>query len=94
MEQWDRDYINLAGPGFIKFGKSGLGALRFGAVEAELDCKVDSRAGEERIEFSFEGHDEADPCSGRGRAEIRSGQLYGKLFIHRGDHSWFKAVRP
>ena len=95
MEQWDLGYIDLDGPGFIKFEKSGSGALRFGAVEADLDCTMESEATQGRLEFSFEGRGfDADPCSGRGWAEVRTGELHGKLFIHRGDHSWFKAVRP
>ena len=93
MEQWDRDYIDLDGPGFIELEKDGFGTLRFGAVEADIDCRTDSRAKEVRVEFSFEGRNDADPCCGRGWAEIRDGKLYGKIFFHRGDESWFKAVR-
>jgi len=93
MEQWAPDYIDLDGPGFIKFEKNGLGTLRFGAVEAGLDCRANSRTQTGHIEFSFEGHNDADPCCGRGWAEIRDGGLYGKIFFHRGDESWFKAVR-
>ncbi len=93
MEQWDRDYIDLEGPGFVEFGKGGLGSLQFGAVEVGLDCRTALRGQDERIEFSFEGHDDADLCSRRGWAEIREGGLYGKLFFHRGDDSWFKAIR-
>jgi hypothetical protein len=92
MEQWDRDYIDLDGPGFIKFERGDSGAMRFGAVEIDLDCSSDATA--ERIEFSFEGHNDADPCSGRGWAEIRNGQLCGMIFIHGGDKSWFEAIRP
>jgi hypothetical protein len=94
MEQWARDYIDLEGPGFIKFERSGGGTLRFGAVEADLDCKAEERKGQVRIEFSFEGRNDADPCFGRGWAEIRNEELDGELFIHHGDRSWFKAVRP
>jgi len=94
MEQWDRDYIDLDGPGFIKFDKGDSCAMRFGAVEADLDCSLDQWAGRERIEFSFEGHNDADPCSGRGWAEVRKGELYGMIFFYRGDKSWFKGVRP
>ncbi len=71
MEQWDRDYIDLDGPGFIELEKCGVGTLRFGAVEANLDCRTDSRAKEARVEFSFEGRNDTDPCCGRGWAEIR-----------------------
>ena len=93
MEQWDRDYIDLDGQGLISFEKDGLGTLRFGAVEVGLDYRTDPRAKERRIEFSFEGYNDADPCSGRGWAEIRDGGLFGRIFFHRGDESWFKAIR-
>jgi len=60
MELWDKDYVDLEGPGFIKFDKGGNGHFRFGAVQGDLDCRVENYAGTERIEFSWEGNNEAD----------------------------------
>ncbi len=52
MELWDKDYIDLEGPGFIKFDKGGNGHFRFGAVQGDLDCRVENYAEIERIEMA------------------------------------------
>ena len=93
MEQWDLDYIDLEGPGCIRFAADDVGELQFGAVHAELDCRVVTSDTLLRIEFSWSGDSEGDPVSGRGWAEARDGGLYGHLYFHLGDDSWFKAVR-
>ena len=94
MEQWDRDFIDLVVPGHITFQKNGDGSFQFGAVEGWLDCRVETVEGVERIEFSWQGTDEMDPVCGRGWATVRNGELYGRLYIHGGDDSWFRAQRP
>jgi hypothetical protein len=94
MELWDKDYIDLEGPGFIKFDKGGNGHFRFGAVQGDLDCRVENYAEIERIEFSWEGNNDADPACGRGWAVLRNGTLHGRLLFHRGDESSFRATRP
>ena len=93
MEQWDRDYIDLVVPGYIEFEKDNLGSFQFGTVQGGLDCRLETGAECERVEFSWEGVNDNDPGSGRGWAELRDGQLYGRLYIHCGDDSWFKARR-
>lgn len=45
----------------------------------------------QRLEFSWDGNAEMDNVNGRGWAEIRDGELYGKLYFYGGDKSWFKA---
>ena len=37
--------------------------------------------------------DEMDPASGRGWAVIENGELRGRIFIHLGDDSMFRARR-
>ena len=93
MEQWDREYIDLVVPGYIEFEKDNLGSFQFGTVQAGLDCRVETGGEHERVEFSWEGVNDNDPGSGRGWAELRSGELYGRLYVHCGDDSWFKAQR-
>ncbi len=93
MEQWDREYIDLVVPGYIQFEKSNLGSFQFGTVQGGLDCRLETIEGRVRIEFSWEGMNDNDPGSGRGWAELRDPGLYGRLYIHCGDDSWFKA-RP
>ena len=93
MEQWDKDYIDLVVPGFISIDEDGTGSFKFGMVEAEIDCKVESFAGTEQLEFSFEGHDEGDPVSGRGWVRIDGDTMMGHIYFHLGDDSGFSAKR-
>ena len=92
-EIWDEDYINLVRPGQIKISKNGIGSLRFGTVQAELDCKTNQIGEDERIEFTFEGSDEGDSCLGRGWATIDGSEMKGRIYFHLGDDSGFKAVK-
>ena len=66
MEQWDKDFIDLTGEGRVTFDKKNRGELHFGAVDCDLDCRIERVGGQERIEFSFVGMDEGDEVSGRG----------------------------
>ena len=93
MEQWDREYIDLVVPGYIEFEKNNLGSFQFGTVQGELDCRIETVDGRQRIEFSWEGMDDNDPGSGRGWAELQDAELYGRFYIHCRDDSWFKAER-
>jgi hypothetical protein len=80
MERWDRDYIDLVVPGFISIGDDGLGSFRFGVVEAEIDYRIESNVGTDRLEFSFEGVDEGNPVSGRGWARVIGNTMNGLSF--------------
>ena len=93
MEVWDQDFVDLVVPGYIKFDKEFMGKFQFGAVVGHMDCRLETIGSESRIEFSWDGEDENDPATGRGWAAINDGQLFGRLFIHLGDDSWFKAVK-
>lgn len=93
MEQWDRDYIDLEVPGFIRFAGDNLGGFQFGAAQGELDYRVVESASPPRIEFSWSGHCDSDPASGRGWAEVRKDKLFGHLYFHLGDESWFRAEK-
>lgn len=94
MELWDREAIDLLGPGFIRFGSGGMGEFRFCAVLGWMDCRFGERDGQPLVEFSWAGDDDADAACGRGWAVIeRDGTLQGRLFIHQGDDSAFTATR-
>ena len=93
MELCDEDYIDMVGTGQIKIRKNGIGSLRFGAVEATLDCKTDRIGEAERLEFTFEGSDEGDPCSGRGWMKIKGSEMNGRIYFHLGDDSGFTALK-
>jgi len=93
MDVWDQEYVDLVAPGFIKFAKDNLGEFRFGTVRGFLDCRIEAYGDENRIEFSWDGENDSDPGHGRGWAAIRGGQLFGHLYIHMCDDSWFKAEK-
>jgi hypothetical protein len=93
MEMWDKDYIDMEGPGEINFGKRNGGSFRFGAVEADLDSRVSPSADGLRLDFSWAGSDEMDPVFGRGWAILKGDELHGHLFFHRGDDTSFRAIR-
>jgi hypothetical protein len=91
MEVWDQDFVDLEVPGHFTFEKDEMGYFQFGLVQGELDCRVESGDREPRIEFSWEGQDETDPACGRGWAEIEKDELRGRIFIHMGEDSEFRA---
>jgi hypothetical protein len=93
MEAWDQEYVNMEVQGHFTFKKDGLGDFQFGLVQGEMDCRIETVGGKERIEFSWEGQAELDPASGRGWAMIENGELRGRIFIHLGDDSTFRARR-
>jgi hypothetical protein len=68
-------------------------SFQFGTVCGWLDCRIERLGDNERIEFSWEGSNDTDPGCGRGWALIRSGELHGRLYIHAGDDSSFRAQR-
>ena len=93
MDCWDADYINLVVPGYIRIDRDGRGFMQFGAVEADLDCRVEDVADIERLEFTFQGFDEGDPISGSGWGTVSGSEMTGQIFIHQGDESGFKAAK-
>ncbi|TNC21449.1 hypothetical protein FG385_28440 [Amycolatopsis alkalitolerans] len=93
MDVWDRDAIDLVGPGFIEFTDDATGQFGFIAVHGWMDCRTVNRDGRARIEFSWDGDDEGDQVSGRGWAVVNDDRtLEGHVFIHMGDDSGFRAV--
>lgn len=88
MELWDREFIDLLGPGHIAFDDEGGGAFRFGAVSGLLECSYAKAS----IHFTWEGNDEMDDASGDGYAELQdNGSLNGTIAFHQGDESDFIA---
>ena len=91
MEVWDKEFIDLNGPGYLAVEEDGTGSLNFGAVETDMDFRVESVGGLERLEFSFEGEDEGDPVSGRGWAKVVGPEMNGRIYFHMGEDSAFFA---
>ncbi len=93
MGMWDPDDLDLVVPAHITLELDGLGSLEFIAVSADVDYRLVDRNGKEAIEFSWEGEQEFDRCSGRGWGTLEGERLEGMLYFHRGDESEFIATR-
>jgi len=92
MDLWDLDALDLVGPAYIQFDRQGSGEFGFIAVTGWLDCRHTSTDGRPSVEFSWEGHDDNDRASGRGRASLQEdGSLSGHIYFHMGDDSGFAA---
>jgi hypothetical protein len=89
MDLWDDETLDLVAPAVLEI-RGDKGEMRFIAVVAWLDIRYDARVGAPIAEFSWEGVDEDDPCSGRGWvAPGTAGRLVGHVFFHNGDDSGF-----
>ncbi len=77
MGQWDMDYIDMESPGCIVIDNNGRGQIHFGAVEVEIDYRLEPSGETVRLGFSFEGNDECDRVSGRGWALVDGEEMTG-----------------
>ena len=93
MSSWDRDFIDLVAPGHLTVKANGTGKFAFGAIEAEIDCRIEKSADQERLAFSFAGWDEGDEVNGRGWAVADGNRIEGWFSFHLGDESTFKAEK-
>jgi hypothetical protein len=92
MSGWDRDAIDLVGPGFIEFTRDGTGQFGFIAVSGQLDGRPVERDGRTGVDFTWTGVDEGDQVSGRGWAVLADDEtIEGHLYFHLGDDSSFRA---
>ena len=93
MSMWGCDFIDLVAPGHLTVKRDGTGTFAFGAVEAEVDCRVEKHGDKEILAFSFAGWNEGDDVSGRGWAVANGNNMEGWFGFHFGDDSTFKAER-
>ena len=95
MEAWDLDYIDLVVPGSSSSRLKATGSWDPSNSGPSLVGSTAPRQvdGSTFIEWSWEGHSDADPGCGRGWATLVNGELVGRLFIHGGDDSAFKAIK-
>lgn len=96
MEVWGQKYIDLVVPGHITFEMEDdhlMGSFQFGTVTGWMDCRVLEMSDGPIVEWSWEGHNDADPACRRGRAHLEDGKLTGRLFSHASDDSAFEAVK-
>jgi len=92
LQGFDAEYVDLCGPAKLKISTRGTGRMNFGAVEVELDCKMDD-LDQRALRFSFEGGDEGDAICGRGYCLIEGDEMVGRIFRHLSDDFGFKAKR-
>jgi hypothetical protein len=92
LKEYDADYVDLCGPAKVKISTRGTGQINFGAIEAEIDCKMDE-LDERVLRLSFEGEDEGDHFIGRGYCLVEGDDMTGRLFRHFGDQFSFRATR-
>src|SRR5687768_2008376 len=81
------------GPALIEFGADQMGEFRFGLTSGNIDYRITERREQPAAEWTWEGMDEMDPCTGRGWAVLEGDELHGMIFFHQGDESSFVAKR-
>ena len=94
MDEWDRAYLDLVEEAYIAFDENLQGEFVFGVIQGWLDCRYGEQDGLSKVEFSWDGDNEGDPCCGRGWAIVESEkEVSGHLFIHCADDSYFEAYK-
>ena len=93
MEMWDQDFIDPVTEGHFTFYDDESGNFQFGAVEGQIDYRIEDYGESMRLEFSWDGSDDMGPASGRGWAIIDGNVINGKIYFHMGDSSSFKAKK-
>lgn len=93
MEMWDQDFVDLVVPGHFMIRKDGVGSFQFGAIQGEMDFRVERVGDQTMLGFSWDGSDECDPASGRGWIQVNQKEMIGHISFHLGDDSGFKATK-
>jgi len=93
MDEWDVDYVEEEGTAFIELGADQMGEFRFGLTSGNIDYRITERGEQPAVEWTWEGKDEMDPCTGRGWALLEGDELHGMIFFHQGDELGFVASR-
>ncbi len=92
MSTWNRDFIDLVVPGHLAVKPNGKGTFAFGAIETDIDCRIEISTGQKQLAFSFAGWDEGDEVSGRGWARVDNGKMTGWFAFNGGHESTFEAT--
>ena len=89
MELWDQDFIDMETEGYFLFEKDEMGSFHFGAVQGQIDYRIEKTGELERVEFSWDGQNEMDDALGRGWALVNGNIMEGRFYFHLGDDSAF-----
>ncbi len=93
MDEWDQEFVDLMVPGHVTIRKDGSGGFQFGAVQGEIDCRIENTGSGPVIGFTWEGSDECNSALGRGWVKVEGKNMVGHLFFHLGDDSAFTAKK-
>lgn len=94
MEMWDADYFNMEVQAYMKIDQKNMGKFQFGLVTGFIDGEIVAYPDGNRFEFTWEGNDECDEAAGSGWVRLKdTDTLEGRLKIHHGDSSKFRAIR-
>ena len=94
MDAWDIGSLDGVEEAHLTFSKDTGGEFVVGVLQGALDVRYGRRDGSACAEFSWEGHDEEDPASGRGWFMIdAAGNGVGHLYTHDGEDSAFVCKR-
>lgn len=92
MELWNEDYFNTERQAYVTVGPDLVGEFQFGLISGQMDCMIDNEL--DVLAFSWEGIDEMEPMFGSGWIRLKGpNEVDGKIIIHLGDRSGFKARR-
>ena len=92
MEVWAQDMVDVVEEGYFNFDDNDQGQFIFCEVEGNMDVVVNTRMPE--LEFSWEGTDNTNLVSGRGKIEFPTPfEGEGVIYIHNGDSSTFSIKR-
>jgi hypothetical protein len=93
MEKWSQGTVDAEIAAFIQLGPQRFGTFQFCYVRGDIEFEESTRDGEPIIEFSWNGSDDADRARGRGWAVLHGDHIEGKIYIHRGEWSEFRAEK-
>jgi hypothetical protein len=79
---WDRAYLNLVKPAYLRIGDDGWAEFAFGVVHATAELEYAKSA----VFFRWHGFDEGDEITGDGSAELQNdGTIEIELSFDNGD---------
>ncbi len=87
---WDREYLDLVEPAYLKIGDDGWAEFAFGVVQASGEIEYSRTI----VFFRWQGFDEGDEVSGEASAELQEdGSLEIELSFDNGDDATLTARR-
>ena len=92
IEGWDKDDLDLLGPAYIEFDRTGTGGFQLLAISGYIDYRITSEADGPLVEWSWSGDDDGTDTFGRGWARLEVDDLVGRILIHHGDELPFRAT--